>query len=132
MRDVLLTQGTVWFLGQAGEWFGVVGALTAWCDGCSRMRAAGAITRPGIKQQEAQPHECDQCELVEKQVRHHGNAPSYRCEIGAFYLAFGQDNYPQRPGTRPNVSDLEERMLTREYGDNSTRPIPRIQGGVPR
>jgi hypothetical protein len=27
-----------------------------------------AITRPGIKQQEEQPHECDQCELVEKQV----------------------------------------------------------------
>jgi hypothetical protein len=39
------------------------------------MRAVGAITRPSIKKQEEQPHECEQCELVEKQVRHHGNAP---------------------------------------------------------
>src|SRR5215510_7285250 len=52
-------------------------------------KATGAITRPGIKQQEEQPHECDQCELVEKQVRHHGDAPSPQCEIGAFYLAVG-------------------------------------------
>ena len=75
MRDVLLTQGTVWLLGQAGKRFGGSGALAAWRDGCSWMRAVGAITRPSIKKQEEQPHECEQCELVEKQVRHHGNAP---------------------------------------------------------
>jgi hypothetical protein len=88
MRDVLLTQGTVWFLGQAGKRFGGVGALAAWRDGYSWMRVSGVLARPGIKQQAEQPHECDQCELVEKQVRHHGNAPSHRCEIGSFYLAF--------------------------------------------
>jgi hypothetical protein len=49
MRDVLLTQGTVWFLGQAGKRFGVLGARAVWRDGCSWIRAAGAITRPGIR-----------------------------------------------------------------------------------
>ena len=78
MRDILLTQGTVGFLGQAGKRFGGVGALAAWRDGCSWMRASGAITRPGIKKQEEQPHEYEQCELGEKQVRHHDNALSYQ------------------------------------------------------
>jgi hypothetical protein len=87
-RDVLRTQGTVWFLGQAGKRFGGVGALAAWRDGYSWMRVSGVLARPGLKQQAEQPHACDQCELVEKQVRHHGNAPSHRCEIGALYLAF--------------------------------------------
>ena len=44
-----------------------------------------AITRPGIKEHDKQLHECDQYELVEKKMRHHGNAPSQRCEMGAFY-----------------------------------------------
>src|SRR5262252_2206070 len=39
--------------------------------------------------QEEQPHEYDQCELGEKQVRRHGNAPSPQCERGALYLAVG-------------------------------------------
>jgi hypothetical protein len=64
MRDVLLTQGTGWFLGEAGKRFGGVGALAAWRDGCSWMRGAGAITRPGIKEHDKPPHACDQCELL--------------------------------------------------------------------
>src|SRR6266567_2427019 len=58
----------------------------------------GAITRPGIQKQEAQPHECDQCELVEKQVRYHGNAPAHRCERGALYLAFWARQLSATPG----------------------------------
>ena len=77
MRDILLTQGTVWFLGQASKRFGVGRALAAWRDGCSWIRALGVLTRPGIKKQEEQPHEYEQCELVEKQVRHHNNAPLF-------------------------------------------------------
>ncbi len=107
-QDVLLTQGTVRFLGQTGKRFGVVGALAAWRDERSWVWTSGEITRPDIQKQEAQSYECDQCKLVEKQVRHHGNAPSQRCEIEAFYLAFGASNYPQRSGTRPHEKPMAD------------------------
>jgi hypothetical protein len=89
MRDVLGTQGTGWFLGQAGKRLGGGGALAAWRAGDSWMWVSGVRTRPGIKKQAEQPHECAPCELVEKPVRRQGNPPSHRCDIGALYLAFG-------------------------------------------
>jgi hypothetical protein len=95
MRDVLLTQGTVWFLSQAGKRFGGVGALAAWRDGYSWMRVSGVLARPGIKQQEEQPHRCDTM----------ATPPHIDVKEGHCTRLSGQDNYPQRPGTRPLLYD---------------------------
>jgi transposase len=43
---------------------------------------------PGIVEQEEEPHECDQHQLVEKKMRHHGNAPSDGGEMRALYRVF--------------------------------------------
>jgi hypothetical protein len=37
---------------------------------------------------EKEPHECDQRQLVEKQMRHHGHAPSDGSEMRALYRVF--------------------------------------------
>ena len=76
MRDVLLTQGTVWFLGQAGKRFGGVGACALGLDGrrCRWYRSLSA--RLGNMQHDEEPHEGQQSELVVKKVRNHDIAPS--------------------------------------------------------
>src|SRR5215217_9318956 len=105
------------------------------------MRAAGAITRPGIKKQEEQPHECDQCELVEKQMRHHGNAPSYRCERGALYLAFGAKQLSAAAWYTTHVWSYREYVwlpvhtdpvLTKQMDERIARLLPPALQGQPR
>jgi hypothetical protein len=79
MQDVLLTQGTVRFLGQTGKRFGVVGALAASREPRQWTLTRWVIAWPGIMEHEKQPHECDQHQLVEKQVWNHRNAPLILC-----------------------------------------------------
>jgi hypothetical protein len=68
MRDILLTQGTVWFLGQAGKRFGVIGSFALGLDGrrCRWYRSLSA--RLGTMQHDEEPHEGQQSELVVKKV----------------------------------------------------------------
>src|SRR5215831_917980 len=65
---LLCTQGAIRFCCQACKQFGLSGVLTAWHEGGCWSRASDASTRPDIKEHDKEPHECDQCELVEKQV----------------------------------------------------------------
>ena len=79
MRGVSLTQGTMRFLRQAREGFGLIGAgavgleglRLSWC-GWSRHRALG----PGEVQDDKEPNKYKQDELRDKMMRHHGVAPS--------------------------------------------------------
>src|SRR5215510_3815365 len=90
MRDVLVTQGTVWFLGQARKRFGLSRALEVWLDRCGwSLCSSSASARPSIVQQEKQPQQSQQHQLIEKQVRNHGTTPSLGGEMGGFYLLCG-------------------------------------------
>ena len=79
MRGVSLTQGTMRFVCQALEGFGLVGAVAfgleglrlSWC-GWSRPQALG----PDEVQDDKEPNECKQGELIDTMMRHHGVAPS--------------------------------------------------------
>ena len=78
MRGVSLTQGTMRFLRQALEGFGLAGAVAFGCEGLrlswrgeSRHRALG----PGKVQDDKKPDECEQDELRENMMRHHGVVP---------------------------------------------------------
>src|SRR5262249_49940783 len=68
----------VWLGGEARKGCGLTLAL--WRSGRGRRwrRADGGVTWPHPMEHEAQPDECDQRELVEEQMRHHGNTPSYK------------------------------------------------------
>jgi hypothetical protein len=72
---LFVTQGARRFCRQACKRFGLSGGLTAWHEGRCWSRASDAGTRPAIKEHDKEPHECDECELVEKKMRHHGNTP---------------------------------------------------------
>ena len=72
---LFFTQGTIRFCRQACKRFGLSDGSTVWHEGRCWSRASDMITRPDIKEHDKQPHEYDQCELVEKKMRHHGNAP---------------------------------------------------------
>src|SRR5262249_33153958 len=50
----------------------------AWGLRCGRT-PGGEVAGPRPLEHEAQPYECDQRELVEKQMRDHGTTPSYTC-----------------------------------------------------
>ena len=45
-----------------------------WC----RLRS-DTVAWPRPLEHEAQPHEGDQHQLIEKEIRDHGNTPSYKC-----------------------------------------------------
>src|SRR5215468_7426990 len=55
-------------------------ALGRWGWGLRCRRTyGGGVTWPHPLEHDAQPYECDQRELVEKQMRDHGKTPSYTC-----------------------------------------------------
>src|SRR5437870_5657898 len=68
MRDVMLTQGTVGFLGQAGKRFGVVGSFALGLAGCRCRWYWSLSARLGNRQHDEEPHEGQQSELVVKKV----------------------------------------------------------------
>src|SRR4029434_10369752 len=100
------------------------GVLTAWDEGRCGRRASDAITRPGIQEHDKQPYECDQCELVEKQMRHHGNVPSYRCEMGTFY----QVSTPRGLSARSRYATLQRSGIAQARCDH-WQHIP-VAGGT--
>ena len=79
IRRVSCTQGTLRLVGQALEGLGFVGAGSLGLEGLglswhgrSRHRALG----PGKVQDDKKPEECEQDELRDEMMRHHGVAPS--------------------------------------------------------
>src|SRR5215471_16267304 len=58
----------------------LTGALWYWGCGLRCRRAhGGGVAGPRPLEHEAQPHQSDQHQLVEKEMRDHGTPPSYRC-----------------------------------------------------
>src|SRR6266508_6961261 len=77
MRGFSLTQGTRGLVRQARKRFGLGGALVL---GLDWHRWDGhASLGPGDVQHDEEPHENEQSEVGEKQVRDHGIAPSTAC-----------------------------------------------------
>src|SRR5262252_3192544 len=70
----------MWFASEARQGSGLTLALRSWGWGDQGGRARGdGVARPHPLEQDAQPYECDQHELVEEKMRHHGKTPSYTC-----------------------------------------------------
>ena len=70
-----------------------------WRDG-SRRGGDGWVRR-GQMQENAEPHQGKQHEVVEKKLWHHGNAPPEAYERGTFSRFSGHGNDPQYRHTRP-------------------------------
>src|SRR5262245_20647678 len=85
-----LAQGTRRSLGETRKRFGLLGACTFGRErhGLSCPRALGTLTWSGRVEHEDKPRKCDQHQLVEKKMRHHGNALSDGSAIRAFYRVF--------------------------------------------
>jgi hypothetical protein len=66
--------------GEARKGGGLTAALGPWAWGLRWCRTPGGeVAGPRPREHEAQPYECDQRELVEKQMRDHGKPPSDTC-----------------------------------------------------
>jgi Asp-tRNA(Asn)/Glu-tRNA(Gln) amidotransferase A subunit family amidase len=77
-------------MGEAGKRFGLSRALEVWQErrGWS-LFSSSASARPSIVQQEKQPQQSQQHQLIEKQVWNHGKTSSLGGETGGFYLIRG-------------------------------------------
>jgi hypothetical protein len=65
--------------GEARKEFRRTVVLGPWGWGGQGCRARGGVARPRPLEHNAQSYECNQCELVEEQMRYHGKTPSYTC-----------------------------------------------------
>ena len=77
--DVLRTGVTVGLTGEPGKRLGDLRAFSGWWD---RLRCCQALCSglrwPEPMEHQAQPHEGDQHQLIEKEVGYHGKAPSHK------------------------------------------------------
>src|SRR5262249_20187985 len=120
----LLTGRTVRLVDEARKGLGVGGARAARRDGLGwlglgRHAAAG----PGEVQHDTQPQESQDHELIVKLLWNHGKKPPHNGMIGGHCTRFsGQDNYPQRRGTRPGVKAWRYLASISGLLGKSTRP----------
>src|SRR5467141_4844968 len=78
-RVGLLTGGTRGFVGEARKRLRVAGALARWRQRLGwSLIPCGTRVWPSIMQHDAEPEESEEHQLVEKEVRYHGKAPSHR------------------------------------------------------
>src|SRR5882724_7438239 len=80
VRVGLLTGGTGGLAGEARKRCGLTVALGPWAWGlrCRRTHGGG-VAWPRPLEHDAQPHQGDQHQLIEKEMRSHGKTPSYKC-----------------------------------------------------
>src|SRR5947209_16422047 len=77
--------------GNARKGFRLTAALVAWGRGlrwCQLSRGTVAWPRP--MEHDAQPHQGDEYQLVEKEIRNHGKTPSYKGRNEGYPLKAGQ------------------------------------------
>src|SRR6266567_1119502 len=74
----LLTDGTGGLAGEPRKRLRVAGALARRQRLGWPLISCGAIAWPRPLEHDAQPHQSDQHQLVEKEMRYHGKTPSYR------------------------------------------------------
>jgi len=76
----LLTGGTRGLAGEARKGLGLTVALGQWAWGLRYRRThGGGVAGPRPLEHDAQPHQGDQYQLIEKEIRDHGKTLSYRC-----------------------------------------------------
>src|SRR5262249_35412074 len=75
----VLTGVAVRLFDEAFKGFGRTVALWLWGCGVQCRRARGGVAGPRPLEHEAQPHQGDQHQLVEKEMRYHGKTSSYTC-----------------------------------------------------
>src|SRR6266849_2269268 len=80
VRVGLLTGGTGGLAGEARKGCGLTVVLWQWAWGlrCRRTHGGG-VAGPRPMKHDAQPHQGDQHQLIEKERRYHGKTPSYTC-----------------------------------------------------
>src|SRR5262249_30822266 len=102
MRGLVFTQRTRGLLGQAYKRCGLLGAFTPRLDGRLRRarppRGHGTWGRPGQMEQDTEPEQSEERELIEKQRRNHGIAPLHGGVMGGLYrvLELKQLSAPSR------------------------------------
>src|SRR6516162_5206892 len=85
---------------QTLEGFGFVGACAlelGGYGGCRWLRYPRVSAWPNVVQHDAEPQESHNRQLVVDMVRNHGNAPSQRCDRGAFYLVWKVGGITRKP-----------------------------------
>jgi hypothetical protein len=102
-------------VGEALERFGLVGARALGCEGLgqswygrSRHRALG----PGKVQDDKKPEECEQDELRENMMRHHGVVPLQQVLRWGILPGFGDDGIIRRVAVHDrDVGRFPERQV---------------------
>jgi len=107
-RGVLVTQGAIRLVGEALERFGLVGARALGCErlgqswyGRGRHWALG----PGKVQDDQKPEECEQDELRENMMRHHGVIPLQHVLRWGIVPGFGSDGIIRRVAVHDTMAD---------------------------
>src|SRR4030095_4272415 len=79
MRGLVFTQRTRGLVSQADKRCGLLGAFTPRLNGRLRLdgprRGHGISARPGKMEQDTEPEQSEERELIEKQRRNHGIVP---------------------------------------------------------
>src|SRR4030088_1440277 len=96
------------FLGEARKGCGLTAALGPWAWGlrCRRTHGGG-VAGPRPMEHDAQPHQGDQPQLVEKEMGDHGKTPSYRWRNEGILPGFSG----YRISRRAQVHDREQLAL---------------------
>jgi hypothetical protein len=94
-------------LRQTLEGFGLIRGVARGLEGLGqdrRGRSHHCGLAPGEVQDDAEPEECDQDELIDTMMRHQALPPPTWVEMEAFCPVLGGVNYPQSCHTRPAKS----------------------------
>jgi hypothetical protein len=84
MGGLMLTQGALRPLGQAGKRFGFLGARASrWLGWPNRLATGSGMMGPQRAEQEEDTHQSYKPKVVEKESRYHGNAPTEDREMRA-------------------------------------------------
>src|ERR1043166_5672511 len=123
----VLTGITMGLVGKARKGCGLTLALGPWGWGLWCHRARSGITWRHPMEHEAQPHQGDQHQLVEKEIGDHGKTPSSKCRNEGILPGFQTTGISRRQG----VHDRWRRMSARPT--SKTSPAERgLLGGHER
>ena len=84
MGGLMLAQGALWPLGQAGKRLGFLGARASrWLGWHDRLATGRGMLGPQRAEYEEDTHQSDEPKVLEKERRYHGNAPTEDREMRA-------------------------------------------------
>src|ERR1041384_807080 len=100
----VLTGITMGLVGKARKGCGLTLALGPWGWGLWCHRARSGITWRHPMEHEAQPHQGDQHQLVEKEIGGHGKTPSSKCRNEGILPGFQTTGISRRQGVHDPVT----------------------------